>query len=286
MIRELRDKTGAGVLDCKRTLEDNGGDMEAALAELRRKGLAAAAKKAHRVASEGRVEPYVHAGGKLAAIVEVNCETDFVARTEEFIALAHDLAMQVAASNPRWVSRSDVPAEVIAEETSRYEEEMAGQNKPPAVMERIIKGKLEKFYQDHCLLDQAYIREPERNVQSLITDTITKMGENIVVRLARFQIGAERRSIRGGAKEGSSVGEPTYKRVPAQAGAGTLCRGERFGIDPARWTRSARRSRPPVSWAVSWPSSSVAAISGGAAPPWRAAWTGPLPTIWAWRPRS
>lgn len=192
MIRELRDKTGAGVLDCKRTLEDNGGDMEAALAELRRKGLAAAAKKAHRVASEGRVEPYVHAGGKLATIVEVNCETDFVARTEEFIALSHDLAMQVAASNPRWVSRSDVPAEVIAEETSRYEEEMAGQNKPPAVMERIIKGKLEKFYQDHCLLDQAYIREPERNVQSLITDTITKMGENIVVRrFARFQIGAE-----------------------------------------------------------------------------------------------
>jgi len=192
MIRELRAKSGAGVLDCKRALDENGGDIEAAAEQLRRKGLATAAKKADRVATEGRIEPYLHAGSRLASMVEVNCETDFVARNEQFIALAHDLAMQVAASNPRWVSRNDVPAEVIAEETDRYEGEIAGQNKPAAVIERIIQGKLGKFYQENCLLEQAYIRDPEKTVQSLITEAIAKMGENIVVRrFARFQIGAE-----------------------------------------------------------------------------------------------
>ena len=192
MIRELRDETGAGVLDCKRALEETGGDIAAATELLRRQGLAAAAKKTERVASDGRIEPYVHPGNRLAALVEVNCETDFVARTEEFIALTHELAMQVAAAKPRWVSRNDVPAEVLEAQKASFAEEMAGQNKPPAVMERIVTGKLDKFFQENCLLEQAYIRDPERKIQDLITAAIAKLGENVVVRrFCRFQIGAD-----------------------------------------------------------------------------------------------
>ncbi len=192
MIRELRDETGAGVLDCKRALEETGGDIAAATELLRRQGLAAAAKKTERVASDGRIEPYVHPGNRLAALVEVNCETDFVARTEEFIALTHELAMQVAAAKPRWVSRDDVPAEVLEAEKASYVEEMAGQNKPPQVMERIIEGKLGKFYAENCLLEQEYIRDSEQTIQDLITAAIAKLGENVVVRrFCRFQIGAE-----------------------------------------------------------------------------------------------
>ncbi|NLD71465.1 MAG: translation elongation factor Ts [Chloroflexi bacterium] len=192
MIRELRDETGAGVLDCKRALEETGGDIAAATELLRRQGLAAAAKKTERVASDGRIEPYVHPGNRLAALVEVNCETDFVARTEEFIALTHELAMQVAAAKPRWVSRDDVPAEVLEAEKASYIEEMAGQNKPPQVMERIIEGKLGKFYAENCLLEQEYIRDSEQTIQDLITAAIAKLGENVVVRrFCRFQIGAE-----------------------------------------------------------------------------------------------
>ncbi len=190
MIRQLREQTGAGVLDCKRALDENNGDMAAAAEQLRRKGLAAAAKKADRVANEGRVEPYVHPGNKLAALVELSCETDFVARNEQFVALAHDLAMQVAAARPRWVSRSDVPADVLAEQTALFQSE-AG-SKPLAVMERIIQGKLDKFYQENCLLEQPYIRDDDKTVQSLITEAVAKFGENIVVRrFARFEIGAE-----------------------------------------------------------------------------------------------
>ncbi len=190
MIRQLRDLTGAGVLDCKRALDENGGNLEAAAEQLRRKGLASAAKKTGRAANEGRVEPYVHPGNKLASLVELACETDFVARTEQFSTLAHELAMQVAAAKPRWVSRNDVPAETLAAETSRFQSE-AG-NKPPAVMERIIQGKLDKFYAENCLLEQPYIRDGEKAVQSLVAEAIAKFGENIVVRrFARFEIGAE-----------------------------------------------------------------------------------------------
>jgi len=189
MIKELRQLTGAGVLDCKKALEEAGGDMEKAAEILREKGLAAAAKKANRVAADGRVEAYVHTGNKLGALIEVSCETDFVARTEEFRALCHDLAMQVAAANPRWVSREDIPPEVIEAEKEAYRKQLADQNKPEHIIERIIEGKLAKFYQENCLLEQPFIKDEEKTIQELVTEAIARLGENIVIRrFARFQI--------------------------------------------------------------------------------------------------
>lgn len=190
MIKQLRELTGAGVLDCKKALEETNGDFEAASEILKQKGLAAAAKKVDRDAGDGLVEAYIHAGSKLGVLVEINCETDFVARTEEFQAFCHDVAMQIAAANPSWVSRSDVPEEVLAEQKDAIRAEMAGENKPEHVMERIMEGKLAKFYQENCLLDQAFIKDDEKTIQQLLTGTIAKLGENIVIkRFARFQIG-------------------------------------------------------------------------------------------------
>ena len=190
MIKQLRELTGAGVLDCKKALEETNGDFEAASEILKQKGLAAAAKKVDRDAGDGLVEAYIHAGSKLGVLVEINCETDFVARTEEFQAFCHDVAMQIAAANPSWVSRSDVPKEVLAEQKDAIRAEMAGENKPEHVMERIMEGKLAKFYQENCLLDQAFIKDDEQTIQQLLTGTIAKLGENIVIkRFARFQIG-------------------------------------------------------------------------------------------------
>ncbi|HQE70418.1 MAG TPA: translation elongation factor Ts [Atopobiaceae bacterium] len=190
MVKTLRQATGAGVMDCKKVLEQTGGDMEKASAILREKALAAAEKKAERKTSEGRVEAYVHPGSKLAVLVEVNCETDFVARTEQFTTFCHDVAMQVAASSPRWVSRSDVPPEVLEEEQNNYRMQMAGENKPEAVMQRIIEGKLNKFFQENVLLEQPFIKDDSRTIQQLLTEKIAQIGENIVIsRFARFQIG-------------------------------------------------------------------------------------------------
>ncbi len=189
MIKQLREQTGAGVLDCKKALEETDGDFEAATEILKQKGLAAAAKKVDRVAGDGLVEAYIHAGAKLGVLVEVNCETDFVARTKEFQSLCHDIAMQIAASTPLWVSREDVPAEALAEQKEAVRAEMAGENKPEHVMERIMEGKLAKFYQETCLLDQAFIKDDEKTIQQLLTEAIAKLGENIVIkRFARFQI--------------------------------------------------------------------------------------------------
>lgn len=188
MIKELRARTNAGVLDCKRALEQNDGDMEKAAAYLREKGLVAAAKKAERVAADGRVEAYIHPGNKVGVLVEVNCETDFVARTPDFEALCHEIAMQIAALNPRWLSRQDVPAEAMAEQQAQFAAEVG--DKPPAVMERILSGKFDKFYQENCLLDQPYIKDDSKTVQQLLTEAIAKLGENIVVaRFVRFGIG-------------------------------------------------------------------------------------------------
>ena len=190
MIKQLRELTGAGVLDCKKALEETNGDFEAASEILKQKGLAAAAKKLDRDAGDGLVEAYIHAGSKLGVLVEINCETDFVARTKEFQAFCHDVAMQIAAASPSWVSRSDVPEEVLAEQKDAIRAEMAGENKPEHVMERIMEGKLAKFYQENCLLDQAFIKDDEKTIQQLLTGTIAKLGENIVIkRFARFQIG-------------------------------------------------------------------------------------------------
>ncbi len=189
MIKQLRQETGAGVLDCKKALDATGGDMEKAKDILKEKGLAAAAKKAERTAADGRVEAYIHAGDKLGTLVEVNCETDFVARTAKFQALCHDIAMQIAATNPLWVSRDDIPEEILETEKQEYRAQMAGENKPEAIMERIIEGKMAKFYQQNCLLEQPWIRDDSKTIQELLAESIAEMGENIVIRrFARFQI--------------------------------------------------------------------------------------------------
>ena len=189
-VRDLRDKTGAGMMDCKRALAETGGDLEKAVVYLREKGLAAAAKRSARTASEGTVGSYIHAGGKIGVLIEINCETDFVARTPQFQTLVKDLAMQVAAANPRYAQRQDVPAEVIEAERSIYRAQTSGSGKPAAVIEKIVDGKLEKFYADTCLLEQPFIKEPQRTVSQLVTDAIAQLGENIVVRrFARFQLG-------------------------------------------------------------------------------------------------
>ncbi|HSB52144.1 MAG TPA: translation elongation factor Ts [Dissulfurispiraceae bacterium] len=189
MVRELREKTGAGMMDCKRALSESGGDSEAAIKILREKGLATAAKKAGRVASEGVIGSYIHMD-KIGVLVEVNCETDFVARTDDFRGLVKDVAMHIAASNPGYLSREDVPADVIDREKEIYRAQIA--NKPPQVVEKIVEGKLEKFFGENCLLEQIFIKDPDQKqkVKDLITDKVAKLGENILVRrFVRFQLG-------------------------------------------------------------------------------------------------
>jgi len=190
MIKELREATGAGVLDCKKALVETNGDMEKAVIKLREKGLAKAAKKADREANEGLIGHYVHAGSRAAALVEVNCETDFVARTPAFQELAHDVAMQVVAMSPRFVSIASVPEEVIEAEKAVYRKQLEGENKPSQIIERIIDGKLKKFYQDNCLLEQPFIKDEGKTVGQLVTELIAQLGENIVIkRFVRYQVG-------------------------------------------------------------------------------------------------
>lgn len=190
LIKKLRELTGAGVLDCRKALDATQGDIDKAVAMLREKGLAAAAKKADREASNGIIGNYVHMGAKMAALVEVNCETDFVARTEQFQALARDLAMQVVAARPLYVRREDVPADVVAHEKEKYLSQLDDANKPANVLERIIEGKLAKFYEETCLLEQSFIKDDSVTIQSLLTDMVARLGENIVVRrFARLELG-------------------------------------------------------------------------------------------------
>lgn len=192
MVKKLREETGAGVLDCKKALEQTDGDFEAAAEILREKGLAAAAKKSTREAHEGIVGSYIHMGSKVAALVEVNCETDFVARTEEFQTLARDLAMQVVASRPRYVHRNEIPADVLEEERASVAASGEGSGKSADVVEKMIDGKMEKFYAEAVLLDQPFIKDPSKTVGNLITESIAKLGENVVVRrFARIEIGEE-----------------------------------------------------------------------------------------------
>lgn len=190
MVKALRERTGAGVLDCKRALEETGGDLEEATRLLRQRGLAIATKKAGRLAEEGLVEAYIHAGGRLGALVEINCETDFVARTEEFQRLAHDLAMQVVASNPHYLRPEDIPPEVIEEKKRLFLSELEGQNKPEHLWERIVEGKLERYYDQVCLLRQPFIKDEGLTVKEVIIEGIAKLGENIVIRrFARYELG-------------------------------------------------------------------------------------------------
>ncbi len=190
LVRELRDKTGAGVMDCKKALAEANGDLEKAVVWLREKGIAAAAKRAGRLASEGAIGSYIHAGGKLGVLIELNCETDFVAKTAEFQGLLRELAMQIAAANPRCLLREDLPPEVIQQEREIYASQSAG--KPEAVVNKIVEGKLEKFYREVCLMEQAWVRDPNRTVNDLIGEHAGKLGEKIEVRrFVRFQLGEQ-----------------------------------------------------------------------------------------------
>jgi elongation factor Ts len=190
LVSQLREQTGAGIVECKNALEESGGNLEKATEILRKKGEIKAAKKsAERTAEEGLIHAYIHSNGKVGAMIEVSCETDFVARNEEFQMLVHDLAMQVAATNPLYVKPEDVPAEVINKEKEMYLEEIRGQEKPPAVVEKILEGKMEKYFEDVCLLKQPFIKDEDITVEELINQKIAKIGEKIEVKkFVRYQI--------------------------------------------------------------------------------------------------
>ena len=189
-VKKLREMTSAGIMDCKSALAEAGGDFDKAATLLREKGIASAAKKADRVAAEGRIEVYVHTDRKQAALVEVNCETDFVAKTEDFGQLCRDLAMQVVAMSPQYVRREDVPAEVLEAEKSIYTQQAAGEGKPEAIQERIAEGRLNKFYGQVCLMEQPFIRDDKKTVEQLINEAIGKLGENIrIARFTRYKVG-------------------------------------------------------------------------------------------------
>jgi len=192
LVKELRAKTGAGILDCQKALQETGNDIEKAIDHLRQKGLAAAQKKALRETKEGIISAYIHAGNKIGVLLEVNCETDFVARNEEFQSLVKDLALQVAAASPSYVRREDVPSDTLDREKAIYLGQVKEMGKPEAAWEKIIQGKLEKFYQEQCLIEQAFIKDQSVTIKELVALKIAKMGENISInRFTRYQLGQE-----------------------------------------------------------------------------------------------
>ncbi len=200
-VKELREKTGAGLLDCQKALGEADGDVEKALRLLRERGLAKAAKKALRAATDGAIGAYIHPGGKIGVLIEVNCETDFVAKTPEFQQLVRDLGMQVAAAAPRWVSRDEVPESELASEREIYRAQALRSGKPENVLDRIITGQVERFYKDVCLLEQPFIKQSDRTVDEIIKEAIVRFGVNVAVRrFARFQLGetANKESAAGG----------------------------------------------------------------------------------------
>ena len=190
LVKTLREKTGVGLMDCKEALKVSNGDMDKAIDHLREKGLAKAQKRAGRAATEGTVAVYIHMGGKIATMVEINCETDFVAKTDQFQTFAKDVAMQVTAANPSYVKRDDVPVEVREKEKNIYRIQAKEAGKPEKILDKIADGKLDKFYQEVCLLEQPFIKNPDISIKDLLEDLISKMGENIVVRrFVRYQLG-------------------------------------------------------------------------------------------------
>lgn len=190
MVKELRDKTNAGMMDCKKALTETAGDMEKAIDLLRQKGLAVAAKRAGRETKEGVVESYIHAGGKLGVMVEVGCETDFVAKTDDFKAFAKNVAMHIAAANPVAVNRDEVPADILQREKDIYVNQALESGKPQQIVDKIVAGKVEKYLAEICLMEQKYVKNPDLNVQDLLNELVAKMGENISIKkFARFQIG-------------------------------------------------------------------------------------------------
>jgi elongation factor Ts len=189
-VKELRERTGAGMMDCKKALVEAGGDLEKAIDGLRKRGLAAAAKRAGRSTGEGSIASYIHAGGKIGVLVEINCETDFVARTDDFQELVRDVAMHIAAADPRFVRREEVTPEVLERERQIYRDQVLQQGKPANIADRIVEGKLEKFYSEQVLLEQPFVKDPDQTVGDLITAKIAKTGENIQVRrFARYRLG-------------------------------------------------------------------------------------------------
>lgn len=190
IVKELREKTGVGMMDCKRALEETDGNLEKAMEVLRKKGLAAVAKRAGKVTSEGVIASYIHPGERLGVLVEVNCETDFVARTPDFRAFVKEIAMQVAAANPLVMRREDLFAEDVDREKEIYRDQARSQGKPDKIIEKIVQGKMEKYYQEVCLLDQQFIKDSDKRVSDLLNDVKMKLGENIVIkRFARFRLG-------------------------------------------------------------------------------------------------
>ena len=192
MVKELRTKTGAGMMDCKEALAASEGDFEKAIDYLRKKGMSAATKRSSKAAKDGAIASYIHMGGKIGVMVELNCETDFVAKTADFQALAKDLAMHVAASNPRYVRADEIPADALEREKEIYRSQLAEEKKPEKIWEKIIEGKLTKYYEEVCLLNQKFVKNTDLTIDTLISNMIAKTGENIVVRrFARFQLGEE-----------------------------------------------------------------------------------------------
>ena len=192
LVKELRGKTGSGILDCQNALKETNSDVEKAIDLLRQRGLAAAQKKVGRETKEGVISSYIHAGSKIGVLVEINCETDFVARNEEFQELVKDVALQIAAANPSYVNRERVPVEQVEREKAIYLAQAKELGKPEAAIDKIVHGKLEKFYQEHCLLEQSFIKDPNKTITEILTQKIAKLGENITIaRFTRYQLGQE-----------------------------------------------------------------------------------------------
>ena len=209
MVKELRERTGAGMMDCKNALLETKGDMEQAIDTLRKKGLASAAKKAGRVTAEGAVSSYIHAGGKIGVLVEVNCETDFVARTDQFQELVRDVAMHIAATDPRFIRREEVTEDVLSRERDIIRERTLAEGKPEKVVDKIVDGRMEKFFAESVLLEQPFVKDPDKTVGELIAERIGKIGENIQVRrFARFKLGEgiEKKSVDFAAEVAAQAG--------------------------------------------------------------------------------
>jgi elongation factor Ts len=190
LVKDLRQRTGAGIVDCKTALQENQGNMDGAIDYLRRKGLATAAKKAGRIAADGLVSSYIHAGGKMGVLVEINCETDFVAKTEDFQAFVKNIAMHIAAANPQWIRREEVPADALEREKAIYRTQALESGKPEKVLDKIVEGKCERFFSEVCLLEQTYVKDSDLTIKEVLDAMVAKVGENISIRrFARFQLG-------------------------------------------------------------------------------------------------
>lgn len=189
-VKELRERTGAGMLDCKKALEETDGNLEKAIELLREKGLAAAAKKGGRIATEGTVESYIHAGGRIGVLVEINCETDFVGKTDQFREFARDIAMQIAAASPRYVRREEVPADELEKEKEILRAQALAEGKPEKIVDKMVEGRINKYYEEYCLLEQSFIKDPDKTVETLLKEKISTIGENISIRrFVRYELG-------------------------------------------------------------------------------------------------